>query len=259
MISLKNLLSLTARLKEAGIDNPELEARWLVKYSRENDLENNINRRINHEPLAKILGTKGFYKYDFITTKDTLDPRCESEVLLSLAFHYFQNRQAEIKVIDICSGTGCLGLSFISEYENAKLVLLDISDKAMRVAEENAKNLGLFSRVDFCVKDMRDFNKTGFDLVLFNPPYLRTEELKTLDADTKYDPIIALDGGENGLCFYQDFNEKILSENGVLILEIGQNQEKDVENIMAKKGLKLAKIEKDIQNINRAMVFVQKI
>ncbi|OPZ79033.1 MAG: Release factor glutamine methyltransferase [Alphaproteobacteria bacterium ADurb.Bin438] len=259
MINSKNYQNLARALKEEGIDNPELEARWLVKYSKPSLLDENLKRRLNFEPLAKILGSKGFYKHEFITTKDTLDPRADSEVLLYDAFEIFKDKNKDLKVIDVCSGTGCLGLSFCFEYPNSNLTLLDISDKAILVSKQNADNLGLQNRCDFINMDMNYFHDFGFDLCLFNPPYLRSEEMAFLDKETKYDPSLALDGGASGLDFYQNFNEKIIKNGGYLILEIGQNQEMDVEKIMKNKGLSLVKISKDIANINRSMVFVKNL
>jgi len=255
MTSSKSLLSLTNRLRDAGIPLPELEARWLLKYSFSSELESNVARRVRHEPLAKILGSKGFYKYEFKTTADTLDPRDDSEALLSLAFQRFPDKAASLKVADICSGTGCLGLSFAAEYPAVVLTMVDVSAKAMAVARDNAAAMGLTVRTSFFTGDMDVFQENGFHLLFFNPPYLRTSELLALDADTAYDPVIALDGGEDGLTFYRRFNAAWLAADGCLIAEIGAEQRDAVVAIMRDKGLFLASEKKDLGGVVRALLF----
>ena len=229
----------------------------MLKYSLPSELENNITRRLKREPLAKIFGSKGFYKYEFKTTADTLDPRDDSETLLFLAFERFPDKAASLKVADICSGTGCLGLSFIAEYPSAVLTMVDVSAKAMAVARDNADVMGLAQRTSFFVGDMDDWQKEESALLFFNPPYLKTSELECLDADTKYDPEIALDGGEDGLVFYRRFNPEWLAANGCLIAEIGRGQMDDVVAIMQSKGLTHAASRKDIGGTVRALAFIR--
>ena len=234
---------------------PELEARWLLKYSPALKFEDNVARRIRHEPLAKILESKGFYKYEFKTTKDTLDPRDDSESLLFLAFDRFPDKTLSLKVADICSGTGCLGLSFIAEYPDAVLTMVDVSEKAMAVARDNAAAMNLTARTSFFVGDMNAFQGDAFRLLFFNPPYLQTSELASLDADTAYDPVIALDGGVDGLAFYRRFNPAWLSSDGCLVAEIGVGQKDAVVAIMRDKKMTLVGEKKDAGDICRALLF----
>ena len=137
----------------------------MLKYSPPSELENNIARRLKREPLAKIIGSKGFYKYEFKTTADTLDPRDDSETLLFLAFERFPDKTAALKVADICSGTGCLGLSFIAEYPASVLTMVDISAKAAAVARDNADAMDLTPRTSFFIGDMDDWQSGAFDLL----------------------------------------------------------------------------------------------
>jgi release factor glutamine methyltransferase len=265
-------------LKRNGISNSRLDARLLLQYVlkqsaefliREPDhscthdqlaiFEQLLLRRAHHEPVSKIIGTREFWGLPFIVTKDVLDPRPDSETLIEVVRQTLPDRYHEYQILDLGVGSGCLLLSLLYEYPNATGVGVDISVAALEVAQKNTSSLGLDQRVQFmCIEWGRGLSKY-FDIIVSNPPYIPTGIITTLEPEVKeYDPIQALDGGEDGLnCYRQLAFEvlRLLKPDGRLFVEIGQGQEKEVETIFQASGLKHLSWHQDIQGIVRCGVF----
>ena len=193
-----------------------------------------INRRIKREPVAYITGKKEFWSEDFIVNQATLIPRPETELLIYKAIDFFKNKR--INILDIGTGTGCILLSILKELNFSRGTGIDISSKAIETAEINSKNLNLFSRTKFKVFDLNKYNAGKYDLIVSNPPYIPSRDIKNLSKDIiHYEPKIALDGGIDGLDLIKKIiykSKHLLKRNGLLALEIGFNQYSKVSSIL---------------------------
>lgn len=247
-----------ASVLKAVTDTPLLEARLLKENCP--DLENAIKRRLAHEPISKIIGKKGFWKSEFITTKDVLDPRPDSETMIEAVLKHCPKKN--YRILDIGTGSGCLLFSLLDEYPNAIGIGIDKSPKALTIAEKNKKERSaeLFQKDFFEPNWFADLGT--FDIIVSNPPYIPTNDVLTLDADVReFDPVLALDGGMDGLDAYRAISKHIsflLNEGSFLFLEIGINQSIDVINIFKNKELKYCKTIKDLSGIERILIFQKK-
>ena len=236
-------------------DAPLLEARWILKEIQdENKINRLVLRRQRGEPLSKILGHKGFWKGDFLTSKDVLDPRADSETLIQAVLQTFSDNNAPYSFLDIGTGSGCLLISLLTEYQKAKGTGIDVSDKALRIARKNATKNHIKAR--FLKQDMRNINDS-FDFAVSNPPYIATKDIEKLDKNVRlYDPLLALDGGTDGLNYY-----RILSQIQTipwLFLEIGKGQKTAICQIFKTNKWRLVSTYKDIGKITRVLVFQKK-
>lgn len=245
---------LAIRLKTCS-DSPLLEARWILQETTNAKKINQIiERRQKGEPLSKILKKKSFWKFDFITSQNVLDPRADSETLIQAVLDTFPNKDTPYSILDIGTGSGCLLISLLGEYKNAQGTGIDISPKALNVARKNARKNNIKAR--FIKKDMAQMNDS-FDFAISNPPYIPTKDIEKLDKSVRlYDPISALDGGEDGLDFYRILS--LYTKIPVLFLEIGKGQKTAICKIFQKQNWKLSAQYKDYGNIIRVLVFQKK-
>ena len=245
------------RLKDVS-ETPTTDARLLLEYVAD-DLENAIKRRLRHEPVSKIIGHKGFWKTDFMTTPDVLDPRPDSEVMIETVLALCPGKDKDYRILDLGTGSGCLLFSILDEYPRSKGIGIDISKEALLVAEQNKKNrqANLILR-DFMRPDWtKDLGR--FDIIVSNPPYIPTADIENLAPDVRdYDPKLALDGGSDGLNAYRALAEtvgEVMAPDARLFLEIGQGQESDVIEIFKRKGFVPLKTVRDYGGIERILVF----
>jgi len=194
-----------------------------------------INRRVRREPVAYITGKKEFWGEDFIVNNSTLVPRPETELLIYKVIDYFKNKK--INILDIGTGSGCILLSVLKEMNKSYGTGIDMSSKAINIAKKNSKRLKLTSRSKFKVFDLNKFNTGMYDLILSNPPYIPSKDIKKLSRDiTNYEPRSALDGGLDGLDLIKKVIYKssiLLKKNGMFALEIGFNQYRRVSKILS--------------------------
>ena len=230
------LSSLMKKKREQIIINSEKK----VSKNIINGFNKLIVRRSTKEPLAYILKEKEFWSKNFFVNKNTLIPRPETELLCDAVIKKIKNKNSYI--LDIGTGTGCILLSVLSEAKKAKGIGIDISIKAIEVAKKNSKNLGLNKRAKFFTKSLDDTHNNKFDLIVSNPPYIKTGDIKNLSDDVrKFEPKIALDGGKDGLDVIKKVIYKskiILKKLGLLALEIGYGQHYKVSQILKKQGFK---------------------
>lgn len=262
----------TEQLRQAGVDSASLDARLLLQYVLEMrheellrhhtqlvgkgkalDYKKLLLRRMEREPLACITGHKEFWSLEFRTTQDTLDPRPDSETLIETALRLCE----PATILDVGTGTGCLLLTLLHEYSQARGTGVDISPAALRVAESNAKRLGLQERVHFLHSDWLAGVDGQFDLIISNPPYIPSSDIDGLEPEVRdYDPMGALDGGADGLDAYRALIPQAaarLALGGWLLLEIGQGQQGDVTNVVTDAGLEVREQVKDLAGIVRCI------
>jgi release factor glutamine methyltransferase len=235
----------------------------LIINSNQNVSENTIlnfkkliTRRANREPLAYILKKKEFWSKDFFVNRNILIPRPETELLCESIIKIFKNKS--LHILDMGTGSGCIILSILSEIKTAKGIGIDISKKAIEVAKKNSNKHGLNKRVKFFNKSLEDIYGYKFDLIVSNPPYVRTSDIKSLSEDVKrFEPKIALDGGKDGLDVIKKVIYKsntILKKLGWLALEIGKGQHYKVSQILKKQKFKEELVVKDYRNNVRCIL-----
>lgn len=236
--------------------NIELSEDQLSKF------EKYIEMKKNFWPIDKILGKKSFYKLDFEVNCDVLSPRYDTEILIEETVNLF-NKNDSINILELGTGSGCIIISLLDEYKNAKAVGVDISDKALTITKHNAIKNHVFDRLNLINaswfdKDIDTKINKKFDIIISNPPYIPSNDIKNLDNEVKnFDPLIALDGGEDGLRDYRkicDLAKKLLNNNGFLVFEAGINQATDIIQIAQLHNLKFVKIAKDLGGIERCVI-----
>lgn len=264
------------RFKQAGIENPSLDARLLVqavagcdeiemirepgKRLGEAEVEKLRKleaRRMAHEPVSRILGAREFWGLTFKVTPATLDPRPDSETLIATALDLLASVR-EPRVLDIGTGTGCLLISLLHERADALGVGVDISEEALAIAARNAASLGCAERAAFRRASWAQGIDERFDLVISNPPYIPSAVIATLDEEVKaFDPRLALDGGTDGYDAYRAIGAELpglLKAEGNAVVELGIGQDADVAQIFERAGLEVTDVVADLGGIRRAIV-----
>ena len=215
-----------------------------------------IKRRIKSEPVAYIIGKKEFWSEDFVVYKATLVPRPETELLIYKIISFFKNKN--INILDLGTGSGCILLSIVKELNFSRGIGIDISLKAIETAKVNSKNLNLFNRTKFKVFDLNKYNIGKYDLIVSNPPYIPSMDIKNLSKDIiGYEPLIALDGGIDGLDLIKKVIYKsnhLLKREGLLALEIGHNQYQEVSCILKNQGYREMSKEYDYNRNVRCII-----
>ncbi len=217
-----------------------------------------IDRRINNEPVAKIIGSKSFWLDDFMVNNHTLDPRPDSEVIIETALKLLPNNNDAYRFLDLGTGSGCLLLSLLHEFPKSTGVGIDISLEALKIAQANAELLGCSARAKLIQKNWADHIDEQFDLIISNPPYIPSSEIATLSPEVKlYDPLLALDGGNDGLDPYRYLAKQIsplLKAGAYAIFEFGFGQGEEIREIFKGSGYLIHQMLFDLNNIERAIV-----
>ena len=250
------------RLRAAGVDSAQLEARELVCFAldktkeqllrdrglyvtsaQEGQVEELIRRRLAGEPVAYLIGEWEFYGIPLDISRDVLVPRSDTEVLASLAIDLLQKAGEGARLLDLCAGSGCIGLAAAVHAPQSRVVLADWSEGALRICKQNVRRNGLNARLTCVRADAREAAPSAlwdFDVIACNPPYIPSGDIGGLDADVKdYEPRMALDGGPDGLDFYRAIAGKwqsALRLGGTLLFEVGMGQAPAVEDILAQNG-----------------------
>ena len=278
-ITYNNLyLDIRRQLRGAGIEAATLEARELVCFgtgkSREQlqrdgglyaspELERRVrdlvDRHLAGEPVAYLIGEWEFYGLPLDISPEVLIPRPDTEVLAEQAINYLRT-QGECRVLDLCAGSGCVGLAIASQVPQTRVVLGEWSDGALKICRQNIRRNGLSGRVVPMQADARDKPEKAlgdFQCIVCNPPYSPRADIDGLDVSVKdYEPHLALDGGEDGLDFYRDISEKwkdALNIGGRLYFEVGIGQADSVLRIMRAQGFGDIQVVKDLREIPRVV------
>ncbi len=242
--------------KEAIIFNDNLE----LTQKEEEQFFNLISRRKNGEPISHLINNREFFGLDFFVNKDVLDPRCDSEILIETIIKNYQQK-TELKFLEIGVGSGCLSISLLKNLENSSAIGVDISAPALEIAKKNAEKHGVLTKFELRKSDLflAINNSEKFDFIISNPPYIPSKDIENLQIEVKnFEPLLALDGGFDGLEFYRAIaknSKEFLKENGKIFLEIGINQEKDIEKIFNEFSFKLIDFKKDLAGIIRLLCF----
>lgn len=259
------------RLKDCGVREAELDARLLLEYVCKTDRNTLlahperavseeerdrflalIARREKREPLQYITGEREFMGLNFETSPETLIPRQDTECLVEEAMKELHDG---MEILDLCCGTGCILLSLLNYSNDCRGFGVDINENAVALARKNAENLGIEAR--FAVSDLFEAVNGKYDLITSNPPYIPTQVIVTLDPEVKsYEPMAALDGGEDGLTFYRVIAaqaKNYLKRGGMIFLEIGYDQGESVSKLLIENGYKNVKVVKDLAGLDRVV------
>ncbi len=244
------------KLKTQNIDSPKQKARLLMQYvlhenrqylivydekkltpNQEERYFNEVDKMLQGIPLQHITHLQEFMKMNFYVNKDVLIPRPDTEVLVEEVIKIAKRINAK-KILDLCTGSGAIAVSLAKYIKNSQITAIDISEKALEIAEKNAIEQKVDNQIAFLQADLfKDIPKEKYDIIVSNPPYIKKDVIKTLDREVQEEPYIALDGGWDGLDFYRliigGANE-FLKYGGYLCLEIGYDQKIDVIELIEK-------------------------
>jgi release factor glutamine methyltransferase len=271
--------ALTDTFRHAGIESPDADARLLIAEALDigrtelmvngdraitkdqvKAIQSLAQRRLAREPVARILGRKEFWSLPLDITADVLVPRPETETIVEAALDFVVRgglRMEKLRILDIGTGSGALILALLHELAQAQGTATDISAAALAVARANAEKLDLASRCAFVQCNIADGVSGPFDLIVSNPPYIARADIAGLEPEVReYDPVLALDGGSDGLDAYRAIAHeatRLLAPGGRLFVELGAGQEQAVAALCADVGLKILAIRADLAGIPRAL------
>ena len=216
-----------------------------------------VKERANRKPIAYLLNKKGFWDSEFYVNKNTLIPRPDTEVVIEEILRLTKYK-TKLNILDIGVGSGCILLSILRERKNFYGTGIDISKKSLEISKINARNLNVEQRIKFYKSDIDNFSKGKYDLIISNPPYIKSCDLKYLEKDViNFEPKLALDGGLDGLSVIRKVINKsseLIKSNGKFILEIGFNQKNKVIKLLNKKGFYINSTLKDLAKNDRCIV-----
>lgn len=270
------LLAAQTRLKSAGVDTPRLDAILLLAEAAtlSEDLirsrpemplthdavvafEAMLQRRLRREPVSKIIGRREFWSLEFRTSSDVLDPRGDSETLVAGVLAAIPDRRVSLRIVDFGTGSGCLLLSLLHELPNATGVGIDVSPPALSVAQDNAERLGLSSRCLFRLGSWGKGIEGTFDILISNPPYIESGVVPGLEPEVAdYDPLLALDGGADGLDAYRALLPdlvRLATKDAFAALEVGMGQDVAVSHLLAGAGFGEIAVLPDLSGIGRVV------
>ena len=280
-----------SKLKSSKIPNPEIDARILLSYASNyqntiymhNDISISkkdknkffcyLDKRIQGKPVSRILGSRNFWKNNFLINKYTLDPRPDSEVIIDVLTKTFGNSSNHFQVLDLGSGSGCIGLSLIDEIKNTSLLSVDVCKQSLEILNKNANRLKLVNRlhcakinwfengwiesIKIITQNEKLFSKNKFDIIVCNPPYIKSSDIEKLQIEVKnYDPLVSLDGGIDGCDSYRAIFKdlrKLLAIDGLCLFEIGYDLLDNIKIILKEFNLNLIKVHKDFYGHSRVI------
>jgi len=270
-----------ARFSEAGLADAAIEARILaggllglsstevfvggdrrLTAAEIEKIEQAVVRRLKHEPVHRILGKRDFHGLELTLSKETLEPRPDTEVLVdSLIEKAKELKRKNIRIIDLGTGTGAIILSLLEALPDATGIGSDVSADALTTAQDNAKRLGLFERFRGVNSHWFDKIEGRFDIIVSNPPYIRSDVIPELEPEVRdFDPPAALDGGADGLTAYREIAERaadFLEPGGFVGMEIGFDQKLTVTELFVEAGFELVEAKRDYGGNDRALIFTK--
>ena len=277
------ILNATNRLSAAGVTHVRLDAEvllahiikkdrvWLITHRDDmlddrarRDFDDAIRRRTKREPLQHIIGNQEFWGLEFTVTPDVLIPRPETELIVEAALALVQDRNSPVRIVDLCTGSGCIAVSLAKELASARVIATDASEKALAVARENARHHGVANRIRFLEGDLfeplEELDIRGhIDIMVSNPPYVRTGDLPTLQPEVRdYEPAMALIAGHEGTEIAMRIIRNAtgyLKKSGALIMEMGLGQAEALTRMIETTGAyDKPGVLKDLAGIERVIV-----
>ena len=266
--------NLSFYLKSFDVPNSEVESQIIIAHAANKDLfldvdYKNINfdilkkiiiERVNGKPLSKILNQKGFWNQIFYTNQYTLDPRQESEIIVENILKDLNGlKKQNLSFIDLCCGTGCLGISLLEELNSSQCYFIDISFEALEVCKKNISKMNVHNRSQIFKSNLFEDVPEGViinsDFIVANPPYITTNHIKNLDKSTLYDPILALDGGSDGLFFYKEIINYLyeIEYKGEVYFEIDPMIISDFLKFLLEKNVKISYKKDDYLKLDRLL------
>jgi len=270
-------------LSAAGITNARLDAEvllshiikkdrvWLITHRddvlddrHQRDFDGSIQRRTRREPLQHIIGNQEFWGLEFRVTPDVLIPRPETEFIIEAALEFAQDRNKPVRILDLCTGSGCIAVTLVKELPAARVIATDASEKALAVARENARGHGVSEHIRFLLGDLfeplEELDIRGrIDIIVSNPPYVQAGDLPTLQPEVRdYEPLMALISGPEGTEMairIIRIAPEYLKKNGALIMEMGMGQAGALTRMVEATGsYAKPEIVKDLAGIERVIV-----
>lgn len=259
------------QLKNAEIEDATLDAWYLLEFTtginhaqyfmcmdaemtleQEGQYQAHIDKRASHVPLQHIVGTQAFMGLDFEVNEHVLIPRQDTEVLVE---EVLKSLTPGMRVLDMCTGSGCILISLLKLAEGVQGAGVDLSEQALEVAMRNAQKMSV--NASFLHSDLFDNVEGRYDVIVSNPPYIRTDVIRGLQEEVRlHDPFMALDGREDGLYFYREIvreSVNYLEKNGRLYFEIGHDQGEDVRELMEEAGFCDVTVKKDLAGLDRVV------
>lgn len=277
-MKVKEIITLGKKeLEKSNIENPLFEAKslftnllgkeevYLITNLEDEILESElekyksaIKKRCEHMPFAYIVGFKEFMGLKYMVDENTLIPRPETEGIIEYILNMY-NMNSSLKILEIGVGSGCISVTLAKYLKNAKIIGVDINELAIKKAEENALYHNVGDRVNFIKSDIyENIHDSNFDIIVSNPPYIASDIIETLEEDVKkYEPVIALDGGKDGMDFYKQIvinSKQYIKKGGEIIFEIGYDQGKKVKDLLQANEYKNVKVIKDLSWLDRIVV-----
>lgn len=226
-----------------------------------NDIMSMLNRRINGEPIQYIIGSWSFLGREYFVGEGVLIPRDDTEVVLEKAFDFMNANKCK-NALDLCSGSGIIAVSVKLKYKDCSVFAVEKSKQAFKYLIKNAKKND--AEIHSVCADLKDcaeeFDNDFFDIIISNPPYIKTEDIKKLQKEISFEPKLALDGGNDGMYFYRniiDLYTKKLKSGGMLAFEIGEDQADSLSKLLMLNGYRNIEIFKDIQGLDRAVTAIK--
>lgn len=268
----ENLEYAIKKLKENDIEECSLKAKLLLSYvlikpkefliiNQEKKLSEEeqekfyrlLEQMIDNVPLQYLVNKQEFYGIEFFINENVLIPQPDTEILVEEVIN-ISNRENKKEILDMCTGSGAIAIALSKNIKNANIIATDISDKALEIAKKNDKE----NKVNFIKSDMfENLKNKKFDVIVSNPPYIKTDIIKTLPKEVQKEPMLALDGGKDGLNFYRiiiNNADKHLNSNGYLCLEIGDDQKEEIIQLLKQKKYKEIYSKKDLSGNDRIVV-----
>ena len=285
------LIYATSKLHLSKIPTPEVDARILLNYAinfkstiymhnnipvskeEKNKFYDYLDERLQGKPVSRIIGSRNFWKNNFLINKYTLDPRPDTEVIIDIVTKNYIDSFDYVQVLDLGAGSGCIGLSIINDLKNTSLLSLDICKRALEQVNINAKRLNLgkklyctqinwfektwVEKIKLITQTEQLFLKNKFDIIVCNPPYIKSSDIEKLQIEVKnYDPLISLDGGIDGFDSYRAIFKnlrELLTLDGVCFFEIGHDLLEDIKIILKEFNLNLIRVHKDLYGHSRVI------
>ena len=279
-MTLENIYKLICdKLQKAGADSPAFDTIWMmesvlgvtrqdlltkseqeVSAADEQKLTELANRRIAGEPVQYVAGFEEFFGRKFFVGKGVLIPRDDTEVVLCSTFSYLDKlpKNNPVRILDLCSGSGILAITLKKQYPHAEVTAVEISDDAMVYLRKNAEYHNTDIRIihDDIFNCVDEFSQGEFDLIISNPPYVRTYEMQELQKEVRFEPTLALEGGEDGCDFYRKiiplYKDKI-AKGGMIAFEYDGNQAEVISDLMQSGGFENITVFDDLGGVHRAI------